>query len=259
MESEQAVVWDGQLQGVAESAAACSGGVGAANTHWFLTAAKAHICPENLSLRRETPAALKTSRSKTWPPRLFIRCSKRDREGNRALRIRISYRVPRPSWQCPTLPIASTSSQAPPGRASPPLATRPPRSWQAGRALCRERFKTIFLSPSPGSAGVRRSIWQEKSSLLILASGSPPRQRQLNRYGKLGSTEVRAGRCCLPTAHTLPDKYKPAAGRGEPRWLGLKQILPSSPRGGARTNCRSRGDLLPDPAALAGLAFCSEG
>lgn len=38
---------------------------------------------------------------------------------------------------------------------------------------------------------VRRGIWQEQSSLLILASSSPP--RQLESCGKLGSTEVRAG------------------------------------------------------------------
>lgn len=83
-------------------------------------------------------------------------------------------------------------------RGMTPLTMRPSRRQQAHWVLCRGRFKTIFLSPSPGLAWVRHSIWQEKSSLLILASSSPPRQRQrLNRYGKLGSREVRAGRRCL--------------------------------------------------------------
>lgn len=112
---------------------------------------------------------------------------------------------------------------------------RPSRRQQAHWVLCRGRFKTVFLSPSPGSAWVRRSIWQEKSSLLILVSSSPPRQwQQLNRYGKLGSREVRAGRRCLQTAHVLTAKYKPVAGRGQMCWLGLKQILLPLPRDRAK-------------------------
>lgn len=104
------------------------------------------------------------------------------------------------SLHCFSIPTSN-----PPGGASPtprhetlemPAGTR----W----ALCVERFKTVFLSFSPGSAGSDTAIWQEKSSLLILASGSPPRQQQLNRCGKPGRAEVRAGR-------TLPSNGARAA------------------------------------------------
>lgn len=94
---------------------------------------------------------------------------------------------------CLTLLIPSASPQwgtpcteAPKKPSSTPSA--PPRGIQG-------RFPLPFASPSY----VRRCVWQEQCSLLILAPGSPP--RQLEGCGKPGSTEVRAGRC-LQTART---------------------------------------------------------
>lgn len=62
-----------------------------------------------------------------------------------------------------------------------------------------------------------------------------------------------------PRGHALPAKYKPVAGRGELCWLGLKQILPLSPKDGARRNCSSRGDLLPDPGSAHKTRFLPRG
>lgn len=131
----------------------------------LLQAAKPHICPENLSLSRES------SRSRSWPPGLFT-YSKRGREGSRAQGIRISSQLLQPP------PSGTLRHQARHQASSRPAALR------GAIQVC-----THLPLARPGWG--RHGIWQEQSSLLILASSSPP--RQLESCGKLGSTEVRAG------------------------------------------------------------------
>lgn len=76
-----------------------------------MTAAKPHICPENLSPSREL------SRSRSWPPSLFT-YSKRGREGSRALGIRISsqplqpFPPPPPQWHPEAPDVAAGQQQA---------------------------------------------------------------------------------------------------------------------------------------------------
>lgn len=133
---------------------------------------------------------------------------------------------------------------------SPPPAGHPHPSQQDPREASRHSgcsawrdLRPFSSPPCQARLGQTKHLAREERSLLILASGSPPRQQQqLNRYGKLGSTEVRAGSRCLQTAHAatccqLNINWWWAGG--EPRWLGLRQILPPSSRDGGRKNCSS--------------------
>lgn len=127
---------------------------------------------------------------------LFLRGDQVDQKGKCPLPSQLMCPAASPFPHTPMLPDAPHPFSIPPmghpvhqgtqKASSTPCA--PPRGIQG----C---FPLPFASPSY----VRRCVWQEQRSPLILAPGSLP--RQLEGCGKPGSTEVRAGRC-LQTART---------------------------------------------------------